>query len=130
MSLRVSRPLSQLMPSCVALLVTYILMAFVFTALGDGTHAEKRTVPPTVYLGFPDSIKIDSVYIYPSSIAFRTRSGLKPRSKLVAELSNLHERAEYNRRVSCTYLPDDDTYWITMPEDVPDIVSISITIKK
>jgi hypothetical protein len=102
---------------------------FLTVAQAQAPSPAKRTIPPTVYLSFPKTVVVDTVYIYPTCIAFRSRSGLKPHAKLIAEFSNLYERAPYSRVVSCHYLLDDDTFWIEMPDDIPSEVSIAVRRK-
>lgn len=114
----------------VTIIVTITLAWCALHAFGQGSKPQARTVPPIVYLGFPESVQVDKVYIYPSTIAFRSRRDLKPNSKFTAKLSNLHERPNYSRVIACTYNADDDTYWIEMPEDVPPEVSVNLTIKQ
>ena len=91
----------------------------------NAPNPEKRTVPPTVFLSFPPNVQIESVYIYPSSIAFRPRSGLKPHAKVSAELWKPHGKPAYNRTIPCRYVADDNTFWITPPEDIPSEVAIN-----
>jgi hypothetical protein len=87
---------------------------------------EKRTLPFAFALNFPRNVHVEWVYIYPSSIAFSARSGLTPRTKLVADFDDT--KATYHRTVACTYNRDDGTFWVTPPRDVPEDVGITFRI--
>ena len=89
---------------------------------------KEHLVPATVYVHFPRSVQIETFYIYPLAIAFRARSGLTPKSKLLAEFDDLGERPTYHRTVECHYLRDDDTFWVDPPRDLPPEVSVTFRL--
>ena len=119
--------LSATFPISIAFLLSGLPHLLCAGASSQDANSPKQRVPEVWYLVFPVGVEVETIYTYPSEIAFRPRSGIAPRTKLIARFLEITDKKSvYERVVNCTYCADDQTFWIELPEDLPKKTSIHV----
>jgi hypothetical protein len=97
-------------------------------ATDNGKDASAAT-PPECHLSFSPDLRVDSVFIYPTTIGIRPTAKLKVGTPAEFSFSNLHGEPVYERKVTATLMDGDSAFWIAFPKDVPARVAVKLTIQ-
>lgn len=95
----------------------------------DNEKNARAAIPPECHLSFSPDLRVDSVFIYPTTINIRPTAKLKTGTPAEFSFSNLHGEPAYERKVKATLMDGDPAFWIAFPKDVPARVAVKLTIQ-
>jgi hypothetical protein len=95
----------------------------------DNEKNKDAATPPECLLSFSPDLRVDSLFIYPTTIGIRPTARLKVGTRAEFSFLNLHGEAAYDRKVKATLMDGDPAFWIAWPKDVPARVAVKLTLK-